>query len=152
MYLIQMRIHNHIIASTNATKFKRTRIFVTPRVVESSMKLKRVRIYISHSIQLCRRSQSSEMIQNATQCHEMPCNHQFERRYINPRVTYVEKPNRLQLNLSVNWLIYWVPVIYLNNQIGTGSTYVENYQRLRNMLKWKNRVSKPRYISPRALT
>ena len=57
------------------------------------------------------------MIQNATKCHEMPCNHQFERRYINPRVTYVEKPKRLQLNPSVNWLIYWVPDIYLRNQM-----------------------------------
>ena len=35
--------------------------------------------------------------QNRPQCHmkyqEMPCNQQFERRYIIPKVTYVEKPN-----------------------------------------------------------
>ena len=33
---------------------------------------------------------------------------------------------------------YWVPDIYLRNQMGTGSTYVENYQGLRKMLRWKN--------------
>ena len=64
--------------------------------------------------------------------------HQFERRYITPTVTYVEKPKRVQLNPSVNWLVCWVPVIYLRNQMGTGSTYVENYQGLRKMLRWKN--------------
>ena len=40
--------------------------------------------------------------QNATNCHEMPCNHQFERRYITPTVTYVEKPNRVPLNPLVS--------------------------------------------------
>ena len=138
--------------TTMPPKFKRTRIFVTPRVVELSLKSKRARIYNHHLSQSCKRSQSSQMIQNATRRHEMPCNHQFERRYITPTVTYVEKPKRVQLNLSVNWLIYWVPVIYLSNQIGTDSTYVENCQGLRKMLKWKNHVSKPRYISLRALT
>ena len=60
------------------------------------------KIYISHSSQSCRRSQSSQMIQNATKCHEEPCNHQFERRYITPTVTYVEKPNRVLLNPLVS--------------------------------------------------
>ena len=54
--------------------------------------------------------------QIAMKC-QVPCNHQFERRYITPTVTYAEKPNRVQLNLSVNWLIYWVPDIYLRNQM-----------------------------------
>ena len=91
------------------------------------------------------------MIQNATKCHEMPCNHQFERRYINPRVTYVEKPKRLQLNPLVSgqltrflifiWVIRWNRQ-YLRRKLS----------RITQMLKWKNRVSKPRYISLRALT
>ena len=41
-------------------------------------------------------------LQNTTKCHEMPCNHQFERRYITPTVTYVEKPNRVLLNPLVS--------------------------------------------------
>ena len=77
--------------------------------------------------QSCRRSQSSKPTTN-TECHvkamksriephsvrsrrkqipSKPWNQQFERRYIIPRVTYVEKPNRMPLNLSVNWLVYW---------------------------------------------
>ena len=35
-------------------------------------------------------------------CYEMSWNHPFERRYINPRVTYVEKPKRLLLNPLVS--------------------------------------------------
>ena len=58
---------------------------------------------ISHSPPSCRRSAIATIWSRMPcKCHEMPCNHRFERRYINPRVTYVEKPNRLLLNPLVS--------------------------------------------------
>ena len=82
------------------------------------------RIYISHSR---RRSQPSKSTMKTT---EKSCNHQFERSYIIPRVTYVEKPNRMLLNPLVSSQL--TGSSYLSEKSdGTDSTYVENCQGLR---------------------
>ena len=88
----------------------------------------------------CRRSAIARIDQK---CHEMPCNHQFERSYITPTVTYVEKPKRVLLNPSINcqfigfqnfiWEIRWNRQ-YLRRKLS----------RVTQMLKWKN-LSKQSY-------
>ena len=49
------------------------------------------KIYNQPLITSCRRSAIVTIRSRMPcKCHEMPCNHQFERRYITPTVTYVE--------------------------------------------------------------
>ena len=63
------------------------------------MKSNLVRIYNSHYHHHAEDQQSLEFIRNAM---KLPRNQQFERSYITPTVTYVEKPKRVQLNPLVS--------------------------------------------------